>query len=162
MELKFQVQTKIQKPLAEVFDAVYDPQKLSGYFTNGGANAPLDAGTTVQWAFEDTPGERIEFPVIVEESVKDRRIVLRWQGNEDQLNRVEMTFESTGESETLVKIFESGWNDDQKGLDSSYGNCMGWSQMLFALKAYTEYGIDLRKGAYAGLYKASDKSEAAA
>ena len=162
MELKFQVQIKIQKPLVEVFDAVYNPQKLSGYFTNGGASAPLEPGTTVQWSFEDTPGERIEFPVIVEESVKDQRIVLRWQGNENKLNRVEMTFESTGENETLVKISESGWNEDQKGLDSSYGNCMGWSQMLSALKAYTEYGIDLRKGAYAGLYKGLDKSEATA
>ena len=33
---------------------------------------------------------------------------------------------------------------------------MGWSQMLSALKAYTEYGIDLRKGAYTGLYKRED------
>ena len=41
MELKFKVQTKIQKPVAEVFDAVYSPEKLSGYFTNGGASAPL-------------------------------------------------------------------------------------------------------------------------
>jgi len=41
MELKFQVQTKIQKPVAEVFDAVQNPEKLSGYFTNGGASAPL-------------------------------------------------------------------------------------------------------------------------
>jgi hypothetical protein len=31
-------------------------------------------------------------------------------------------------------------------------NCMGWSQMVSALKAYVEYGIDLRKGAYGGLY----------
>lgn len=53
MELKFKVQTKIQKPVAEVFDAVYNPSKLSGYFTNGGASAPLDEGTTVEWAFAD-------------------------------------------------------------------------------------------------------------
>jgi hypothetical protein len=30
---------------------------------------------------------------------------------------------------------------------------MGWSHMLSAMKAYVEYGIDLRKGAYGGLYK---------
>jgi len=50
MELKFTVMTKIQKPIAEVFDAVYNPEKLSGYFTNGGASAPLDEETTVQAA----------------------------------------------------------------------------------------------------------------
>jgi hypothetical protein len=30
--------------------------------------------------------------------------------------------------------------------------------MLSALKAYTEYGINLRKGAYTGLYRAEDKA----
>jgi uncharacterized protein (UPF0297 family) len=33
MELKFQVQGKIKKPVTEVIDAVYNPKKLSGYFT---------------------------------------------------------------------------------------------------------------------------------
>ena len=35
-------------------------------------------------------------------------------------------------------------------------NCYGWSQMVSALKAYTEYNINLRKGAYEGLYKKED------
>lgn len=158
MELRFQVQTKIQKPVAEVFDAVYNNDKLSGYFTNGGASAPLDEGTTVEWGFADTPGEEVRFPVEVEKTVKNELIVLRWQGTQKELNRVEMRFESTGDNETLVQISESGWKESQEDLNRSYGNCMGWSQMLSALKAYTEYGIDLRKGAYTGLYKASDKA----
>ena len=37
MDIKFEVQTRIQKPVEEVFDAVQNPDKLSGYFTNGGA-----------------------------------------------------------------------------------------------------------------------------
>jgi len=49
MELKFEVRTKIQKSISEVFNAVYNPDKLSGYFTSGGASAPLDEGTTVRW-----------------------------------------------------------------------------------------------------------------
>ncbi|WP_353071114.1 hypothetical protein [Tunturiibacter gelidiferens] len=57
MQLKFQVQTKIQKPIAEVFDAVYNPTKLSAYFTTGGANGPLDEGTSVLWHFADFPGD---------------------------------------------------------------------------------------------------------
>ncbi len=157
MELKFEIQTKIQKPVAEVFDAVYDPAKLSGYFTNGGAKGTLDEGTTVEWAFADTPGEEIRFPVKVERMVKNELIVIRWQGSGDDLNRVEMNFQSTGDSETLVKISESGWKATEADLKMSYSNCMGWSQMVFALKAYLEYGINLRKGAYSGLYSAKDK-----
>ena len=162
MELKFKIQTKILKPVAEVFDAVYDPDKLSGYFTNGGASAPLHEGTTVEWAFADNPGdEPIRFPVTVLEVIANEKIVLEWQGTKDHQNRVEMNFEKTGPGETLVKISESGWKPTQEELNSSYGNCMGWSQMLSALKAYTEYGINLRKGAYTGLYSAADKGEAA-
>lgn len=55
MELKFDVYGKIAKPVAEVFDSVYNPKKLSGYFTTGGASAPLDPGTTVTWDFATSP-----------------------------------------------------------------------------------------------------------
>jgi uncharacterized protein YndB with AHSA1/START domain len=159
MKLRFEVQIKIQKPVEEVFDAVYDPEKLSGYFTNGGASAPLEGGTTVQWTFDDTPGEsKFEFPVEVVESVPNKKIAFKWEGTQGKMNPVEINFDSTGENETLVRISESGWESNQEDLNSSYGNCMGWSQMLSALKAYTEYGINLRKGAYSGLYKPEEKA----
>ena len=62
MELKFQVQTRIQKPVSEVFDAVYNPRKLEGYFTTKSASGPLVEGTTVMWEFAAHPGP---FPVHV-------------------------------------------------------------------------------------------------
>lgn len=161
MELKFQVQTKIQKPIAEVFDAVQNPDKLSGYFTNGGASAPLVEGTTVEWTFEDTPGEKMgPFPVKVKKVVPNKSIIFEWEGAPGRDTLVEMSFEATAPGETLVKISESSWKETQEDLNRSYGNCMGWSQMLSALKAYTEYGINLRKGAYEGLYKSSEQKAA--
>jgi len=157
MELKFQVQTKILKPIEEVFDAVHSPDKLSGYFTNGGASAPLHEGTIVEWAFADNPGdEKLKFPVTVEKVIPNELIVLGWKGAKTHNTRVEMNFEKTGPEETLVKISETGWNENQEDLDSSYRNCYGWSHMIFALKAYVEYDIDLRKGAFTGLYKIED------
>lgn len=157
MELKFKVQTKIQKPVAEVFDAVYSPEKLSGYFTNGGASAPLVEGTTVEWAFADNPGdEKLKFPVKVTKVVPNELIVLGWEGAKGLDTRVEMQFEADGDLETIVRIAETGWRETQDDLNSSYMNCFGWGQMLCCLKAYTEYGIDLRKGAFTGLYTASD------
>jgi uncharacterized protein YndB with AHSA1/START domain len=156
MELKFKVQTKIQKPVAEVFDAVYNPKKLSGYFTNGGASAPLDEGTTVEWAFADNPGdEKLKFPVEVKKVIPNELIVLGWEGAKGLQTNVEMQFEAAGD-DTIVRISETGWRETQDDLNSSYLNCMGWSQMISALKAYAEYDIDLRKGAYTGLYKASE------
>ncbi|TIL81636.1 MAG: ATPase, partial [Mesorhizobium sp.] len=49
---------------------------------------------------------------------------------------------------TFVTIAESGWREDEAGHESSYGNCEGWSQMLACMKAYVEYGINLREGFY--------------
>lgn len=156
MDIKFQVQTRIQKPVEEVFDAVQNPDKLSGYFTNGGASAPLNEGTTVEWAFADNPGEPIAFPVTVTQVKKNELIKFEWGGGKNANTTVEMKFERGDDNSTIVRISESGWQENQDDLNRSYGNCMGWSQMLSALKAYVEYGINLRKGAYEGLYKAKD------
>jgi uncharacterized protein YndB with AHSA1/START domain len=146
MDLKFKVSAKIRKPLNEVFDAVYNPKKLSGYFTTGGASAPLDEGTTVTWDFADFPGA---FPVQVKRMVKNERIVLEWQARDREYNtRAELTFKALDPGSTLVEISESGWKENQDDLDSSYMNCMGWTQMLCCLKAYVEQGVNLREFFY--------------
>lgn len=160
MELKFTVQTKIQKPVAEVFDAVHNPSKLSQYFATGGASGPLEEGTTVIWKWADFPGDA---PVQVKKVVPNRLIEFEWtagegtmddQGNlqvksyPDMVCRVEMSFEALDDRSTLVRITEYGWPETQKGLELSYGNCQGWTEMSCCLKAFVEYGINLRKGAY--------------
>ena len=143
MELKFEVYAKIRKPIAEVFDAIYNPKKLSGYFTTGGASGPLDEGKSVTWEFADHPGA---FPVFIKQVIKNQKIVLEWDNTEGSNNRVEIGFETLDKNSTLVKIKESGWKkEDQKSLDASYGNCMGWMQMLCCLKVYVEYGKNLRE-----------------
>jgi len=157
MDLKFQIQTKIQKPIEEVFDAVYNPEKLSGYFTNGGSSAPLDEGTQVEWRFADNLDEEpISGPVTVKQVIPNELIVIEWEADKGRMIRTEMNFEKAGPDETIVRISESGWQETQDGLNRSYGNCMGWSHMVMCLKAYLEYGINLRKGAYEGLYSAKD------
>jgi uncharacterized protein YndB with AHSA1/START domain len=59
---------------------------------------------------------------------------------------VTISFEPIGDDLTLVSITENGWRETPAGLKASYGNCQGWSQMLCAMKAYLEYGINLREG----------------
>ena len=150
MELKFNVSARVSKPVALVFEAVADPKQLSGYFTTGGAKGRIETGTTVSWDFHDFPGA---FPVDIIKSEKDREIVLQWQANESGADAsykttVTMTFEDLGDERTLVTITEEGWRETPAGLAASYGNCQGWSQMLCALKAYLEYGINLREGMY--------------
>jgi uncharacterized protein YndB with AHSA1/START domain len=151
MELKFKVFAHISRPSHEVFEAVADPAKLSGYFTTGGAEGRLEAGSTVSWDFHDFPGR---FPVDVIEVVPDRKIVLQWAANEGEAQpgyKTTVTMEFSpldDDTRTLVSITEHGWRENEAALGSSYGNCMGWSQMLAALKVYVEHGINLREGMY--------------
>lgn len=162
MELRFSVQTKIQKPVHEVFDAVYNPKKLSVYFTNGGSDGPLDEGKNVLWKFADHGAEAVTVPVQVVKTVKNRSITFRWAASEGVYDpktgslphpggydtTVEVTFEPLGQKETLVKIVEGEWRPTQEGLQGSYSNCSGWMHMSCCLKAYLEHGIDLRKGSF--------------
>ena len=143
MDLRFQVYGKIARPVADVFDAVYDPGKLSSYFTTGGASAPLDEGTTVTWDFHDFPGA---FPVQVRTVEKNRLIELQWQAADGEYDTtVRMEFEPVDHGATLVRIGEWGWRETPAGLKSSYGNCMGWTQMLCCLKVWVERGVNLRE-----------------
>ncbi len=162
MDLKFKVSIRIARPVHDVFEAVADPAQLSHYFTTGGAKGRLETGVQVMWDFHDFPGA---FPVDVVEVVPNEKIVLRWAANdgvpaEDDpakndtnvkvgyQTEVTMIFEPLEDGRTLVSISEFGWRETQSGLDGSYGNCMGWTQMLCALKGWLEYGINLREGAF--------------
>lgn len=161
MEIRFRVAARIARPVAEVFEAVADPGKLSQYFTTGGADGRIKPGATVTWDFADYPGA---FPVEVIEVVPNKRIVLQWPAYEaqppnldagehdesaiaDYVTTVTMTF-SEADGGTLVEIAEEGWRDTPAAREGSYGNCQGWSQMLCCLKAWVEHGINLREGMY--------------
>ena len=152
MDFKFTVSGRISKPVHEVFEAVADPKKLSGYFTTGGAKGRLETGATVIWDFHDFPGA---FPVHVVEVVSDEKIVLTWGAAPEPDDpgeyetTVTMRFEPLDDNtRTLVSITEEGWKQTETGLKSSYGNCEGWTGMLAAMKVYVEHGINLRQGFY--------------
>jgi uncharacterized protein YndB with AHSA1/START domain len=150
LDLKYKVMIHVGRPVGEVYEAVADPKQLSSYFTTGGASARLETGTTVMWDFADFPGA---FPVEVVEAVPSQKIVLRWDANDPEAPSkykldVTMSFKPTDDNRTLVEIEEKGWRETESGLKASYMNCMGWSQMLAALKMWVEHGINLREGAY--------------
>ena len=158
MEINFRIAGRIERPVQDVFEAVADPQKLSQYFATGGAKGRMETGATVTWDFHDYPGA---FPVEVVEVVPNERIVLRWNAHEavsgeigakhveaNYKTTVTMQFKSLEDGRTLVEIVEEGWQETPGALRGSYGNCEGWTQMLCAMKAWLEHGINLRSGFY--------------
>jgi uncharacterized protein YndB with AHSA1/START domain len=153
MEFKFAVFARIERPVAQVFSAVQQPQHLQKYFTTKRASAPLTKGATVIWDFADFPGE---FPIKVLEVIDNKLIVFEWKAMDDDYNtRTEIIFEPQSDNSTIVRIRESGWQQTEKGLESSYGNCFGWTQMLCCLKVYLEHGINLREGFFKPTQKAA-------
>jgi uncharacterized protein YndB with AHSA1/START domain len=147
--LSFTVSGRVARPVAQVYEAVADPDQLSKYFTTGGARGRLEPGADVTWDFADFPGE---FPVTVVEADPPRKLVLRWEGRSALESETTTTFEFEpidGDSRTLVTITESAWQLTPDGAKNAFGNCEGWTGMLAALKAWVEHGINLREGFYA-------------
>lgn len=137
---------KVDKPINEVFDAVYLGEHISSYFCTGSTSGNLDEGATVMWAFHDFP-EMPAFPVEVVKCVRNETICLKWgSAIEGEINDVEIVFEKLDNpNQTLVRVTESGWPRTEEGIQGCTGNCGGWSNMLACLKVYLELGVKLRQ-----------------
>ncbi|RXK80737.1 SRPBCC domain-containing protein [Filimonas effusa] len=134
---------QVQKPAAEVFDAITDPDKMSQYFISKGSGR-LDAGKTVEWTFPEFPDS---FPVRVGNIEQDKYISFHWDnGTREML--VEMTLTEASNNSTIIAITEKDAPIDDVGLKWVISNTEGWTNFLACLKAWMEYGIHLRKGAF--------------
>ena len=142
MDAKYQVQLKVRRPAAEVFDAVVNPDKLSRYFVQSASGALVE-GTTVQWRFAEIPGEH---PVRVSRVVKDQAVTLEYDRPDGGKIVVEMVFLPLDASATTVQVNETGWRATPEDISESYGNAGGWMHMMCCLKAFLEYGTNLREG----------------
>ena len=145
MSRNYTVQTKIARPVADVFDAVVSKNRMTKYFITE-ATSDLVEGQEVIWTW----GEYGDGPVVVRKVVENELIELaidsrKWKKTEDYAYEVLVIFEFEElEDGTMLKISEQGWRTDEDGLAASHDNCGGWTHMSMCLKAYLEHGIDLR------------------
>ncbi|HMC97740.1 MAG TPA: SRPBCC domain-containing protein [Flavobacteriales bacterium] len=143
MDLIAKADIKIQNPIDEVFEAIIDQHKLAGYFVSS-SNGRMEPGATLTWRWDDANAEG---QVVVDRVEKNTRIVFRW-GMGPERTTVTMELEKSGEGGTKVRVEEDGWAKDDNGIASYAGNTRGWTNFLDCLKAFLEYGINLRKGAF--------------
>jgi uncharacterized protein YndB with AHSA1/START domain len=141
--IRAKVQIGILKPASEIFEAIVDPQKMNKYFISGNTGK-MESGKNLTWTWEDF-GAELEIKVGKVE--KDKTVSFEWNGSGDECVVV-ITLEPKGENQTLVKITESDWPADYKGANQCMGQVEGWTNFLCCLKAYLEYGINLRVGAF--------------
>lgn len=140
MELIAKGSLQIAKPIDEVFEAVADPSHLKQYFVSY-SSGRLETGAELSWEFGDFPGK---FPVHVIEVLPRQSISFVW----DAETKVNVTFREQEDGSTVVYVSEGVKELTADNLIWLRDNTFGWSNFLHCLKAYLEYGINLRKGAF--------------
>ncbi|SFM60368.1 Uncharacterized conserved protein YndB, AHSA1/START domain [Algoriella xinjiangensis] len=143
MKLTAKATIQIQKPINSVFEAIIDPTKMNQYFIES-STGKLETDKTVEWKF--TEFDEL-YPVVGKIIRKDEYISFDWSGGKQNM-LVEIVFEKQTDDSTVVKIVEHEMNDDEAGIKQVIGQTEGWANFLASLKAYLEYGINLRKGAF--------------
>ena len=141
LDIKAAIQ--IIKPANEVFEAIVDPEKMSNYFISHGTGR-MENGKEITWKFPEF--DQLA-PIRVDKIEKDKYISFYWANDGVDL-LVEMTLSPSGDSSTVVKITEKSRKNDEAGIKWLKSNTEGWANFLACLKAYLEYGINLRKGAF--------------
>ena len=139
------IETKLQilRPPAEVFEAIIDPGKMSNYFISQGSGR-MEEGRLLHWRF---PEFDMEFPIRVGSIIKDSFISYFWTIDNEEL-LVEILLTPVAGDATIVTVTEKSRNNDEAGLRWLKQNTEGWANFLACLKAWLEYGINLRKGAF--------------
>jgi uncharacterized protein YndB with AHSA1/START domain len=140
-----EIKTKLQilKPVNEVFEAIIDPVRMSNYFISKGSGI-MKEGKQIMWRF---PEFDMDFPIRVSKIEKNKYISFYWDMDGIEL-LVKMTLTPKGNNATIVTITEKDRKNDEAGIKWLMGNTEGWANFLACLKAYLEYNINLRKGAF--------------
>ena len=133
----------IQKPVQDVFEAITDPAKMTNYFMSK-STGPMEVDKTIQWSF---PEMEMSFPIRIGKIIPPEYISYYWNDLDGSETLVEMNLlpKATG---TFVSISEKSRINDEAGIAWLRRNTEGWANFLACLKAWLEYGINLRKGAF--------------
>ncbi|WP_343851309.1 SRPBCC domain-containing protein [Algoriphagus jejuensis] len=140
MKLVAKATLQIRKPVSEVFDGIVNSEKMTKYFISESSGRMI-AGQELRWKFPEFPDE---YPVWNVETETDRLVSFVW----DKETVVRIVLEPQADGSTVVRVTEDGKENNEKNLKWLTENTEGWANFLACMKAYLEYGIQLRKGAY--------------
>src|SRR5690606_13489770 len=93
------------------------------------------------WKFPEFPDK---FPVKEIKIDTNRSVSFVW----DKDTVVNIALEAQPDNSTVVKVTEDGKEYNEDNVKWVIGNTEGWANFLACMKAYLEYGIQLRKGAF--------------
>ena len=133
----------ILQPIEKVYHAIIDPKHLCNYFLKESSGF-LETGVSIEWQFPEFPDK---FPIDVKQVIPNEYISFDWSnGGENQL--VIIKLQALNNQTTTVEVIEQEMMPTEEGIELMKQQTEGWSYFLACLKAYVEYGINLRKGAF--------------
>jgi len=130
----------IRKPIAEVFDAIVDPEKITKFwFTK--SSGRIEEGKTVQWDWEMYNVHAHVKALTVE---ANKKIVMDWGSDAAGYTRIEWVFTPYENDYTFLNVTNSGFKGTgDEVVKQALGSTGGFTWVLAGLKAYLEYGIQL-------------------
>jgi len=140
MKLTAKATIQIQRPIEEVFEGIVDPEMMSQYFISE-SSGRMETGKEVFWMFPEFPDR---FPVKQVRTEPHHSISFVW----DEETVVQIILEEQSDKSTVVRVTEGEKPFSEENLNWVIGNTEGWANFLACMKAWLEYGIHLRKGAF--------------
>jgi uncharacterized protein YndB with AHSA1/START domain len=142
--LQIRTALRIAKPAHEVYEAIVDPEKMKNYFISK-SSGRMEEGKTIAWGF---PEMDLTFPVQVKKTEPEKNVAFTWTNQNGNEMMVNIMLKPVNENTTFVVITEGEEGLNEKGIQWLKSNTEGWANFLACLKAWLEYGINLRKGAF--------------
>jgi uncharacterized protein YndB with AHSA1/START domain len=140
MKLIAKATLQVQKPVSDVFEAIVDPDKMTKFFISE-STGRMDSGKELHWKFPEFSDEFRIWNIVAE---KDRLISFVW----DKETIIKIQLEAQADGSTVVQVTEDGKDFNESNLKWLIGNTEGWANFLACMKAYLEYGVQLRQGAF--------------
>jgi uncharacterized protein YndB with AHSA1/START domain len=139
--IQVKVKDIVLKPIDEVFDAIANPEKLSGFFISK-ASQPIRKGENIIWYFDDFGGE---LTVRVKEVIPNTLISFNWTASGIDA-AVKIILESINSTKTSILITEENFPLDKDGVKQALGQTQGWTDFICCMKAFLYCGVNLRDG----------------
>ena len=140
MILVSKAELQIRKPIEDVFEGIVNPDIMTKYFISE-SNGRLETGKELLWKFPEFPDR---YPVKNIKVDTNKSISFVW----DPETVVTILLEPRGDHSTVVRVTENGKPNNEQNLKWLIENTGGWANFLACMKAYLEYGVQLRKGGY--------------
>lgn len=145
MTLNIKATIQIQKPINEIFENMVNPDKMTQYFIESSTGRITEKAELI-WTF---PEFDEKCPITIGQCIPNKKITFVW----DPETVVTIELIEQEDKSTLVKVTEGSKEINEKNIKWFAGNTEGWANFLACLKAFSEYNINLRKGAFEFLKK---------